>query len=94
MLGRSFLSRTAIVLAGLAAIFPLSSVASAKEWKTATITLEGACPHRNLTNPDGTLGGFEPEFAACLSAHMKVECQIVVSGRDSMIASLMRASST
>ncbi|RCS24763.1 ABC transporter substrate-binding protein [Phyllobacterium salinisoli] len=64
------------------------SPAQAKEWKTVTITLEGAYAPWNLTNPDGTLGGFEPELAKYLCAHMKVECKLVASDWDGMIASL------
>ncbi|KAJ8134155.1 hypothetical protein OY671_012631, partial [Metschnikowia pulcherrima] len=49
------------------------SAAHAKDWKTVTITLEGAYAPWNVTNPDGTSGGFEPESAAHMCAEMKVE---------------------
>jgi len=78
-----FLTTTALVLASLAA-----PQAQAKDWKTVTITLEGAYAPWNLTNPDGTLGGFEPELAKYLCDHMKVECTLVASDWDSMITSL------
>ncbi|MBB2972273.1 transporter substrate-binding domain-containing protein [Mesorhizobium sp. RMAD-H1] len=64
------------------------SPAQAKEWKTVTITLEGAYAPWNMTNPDGTLGGFEPELAKYLCDHMKVECKLVASDWDGMIAAL------
>ena len=73
-----------LLLAGLAFAGP----ASAKEWKTVTIALEGAYAPWNLTNPDGTLGGFEPELAKILCEHMKVECKLIASDWDSMITSL------
>ena len=53
-----FLMAGAVAFATLAA-----PMAQAKDWKTVTITLEGAYAPWNLTNPDGTLGGFEPELA-------------------------------
>lgn len=80
-------STAALLLAGLAALAPLGG-AEAKDWKTVTITLEGAYAPWNITNPDGSLGGFEPELAAVLCAHMKVECKLVASDWDSMITSL------
>ncbi len=78
-----FLTTTALVLASLTA-----PQVQAKDWKTVTITLEGAYAPWNLTNPDGTLGGFEPELAKYLCDHMKVECTLVASDWDGMIASL------
>ena len=73
-----------LLLAG----FAFAGPASAKEWKTVTIALEGAYAPWNLTNPDGTLGGFEPELAKILCEHMKVECKLIASDWDSMITSL------
>jgi octopine/nopaline transport system substrate-binding protein len=80
--------RASLFLAGLAAVSCLAGPAAAKDWKTVTITLEGAYAPWNMTNPDGTLGGFEPELAAYLCEHMKVECKLVASDWDSMITSL------
>jgi len=72
------------ILASLAMLTP----AQAKDWKTVTITLEGAYAPWNLTNPDGSLGGFEPALAKVLCARMKVQCTLVASPWDGMIAAL------
>ena len=78
-----------VAAAALCAIFTTSpSPAQAKEWKNVTITLEGAYAPWNKTNPDGSLGGFEPELAKYLCEHMKVKCTLVASDWDSMITSL------
>ncbi|MGN6307717.1 MAG: transporter substrate-binding domain-containing protein [Mesorhizobium sp.] len=79
---RNFIVAGAVALAGLA------GPASAKEWKTVTITLEGAYAPWNMTNPDGTLGGFEPELAKVLCERAKVECKLVASDWDGMIPAL------
>ncbi|MEX2694932.1 transporter substrate-binding domain-containing protein [Rhizobium mongolense] len=76
-----FLS-TGFTLAAFAA--PLA----AKDWKTATITLEGAYAPWNLTNADGSLGGFEPELAKVLCERAKIECKLVASDWDGMIPAL------
>ncbi|MBB4275410.1 transporter substrate-binding domain-containing protein [Rhizobium mongolense] len=76
-----FLS-TGFTLAAFAA--PLA----AKDWKTATITLEGAYAPWNLTNADGSLGGFEPELAKILCERAKIECKLVASDWDGMIPAL------
>jgi octopine/nopaline transport system substrate-binding protein len=78
------------VLMAAAALCAVASVtpSQAKEWKKVTITLEGAYAPWNSTNPDGSLGGFEPELADYLCDHMKVECTLVASDWDSMITSL------
>jgi octopine/nopaline transport system substrate-binding protein len=83
------LSKILAPMAIMLAAAPFLAVpAAAKDWKQVTITLEGAYAPWNMTNPDGSLGGFEPELAAVLCAHMKVECTLVASDWDSMIASL------
>ncbi|TDW32718.1 amino acid ABC transporter substrate-binding protein (PAAT family) [Rhizobium azibense] len=76
-----FLS-TGFMLATFAA--PLT----AKDWKAATITLEGAYAPWNLTNADGSLGGFEPELAKILCERAKIECKLVASDWDGMIPAL------
>ncbi|SCW83001.1 octopine/nopaline transport system substrate-binding protein [Rhizobium mongolense subsp. loessense] len=76
-----FLS-TGFTLAAFAA--PLA----AKDWKTATITLEGAYAPWNLTNADGSLGGFEPELAKILCERAKIDCRLVASDWDGMIPAL------
>ncbi|MBB3657967.1 octopine/nopaline transport system substrate-binding protein [Rhizobium sp. BK650] len=69
-----------------AAVF--AGPASAKDWTKATITLEGAYAPWNLTNADGTLGGFEPELAKVLCERAKIECTLVASDWDGMIPAL------
>jgi octopine/nopaline transport system substrate-binding protein len=78
----------ALVMAGAIALAGLTAPASAKDWKNVTITLEGAYAPWNLTNPDGTLGGFEPELAKVLCERAKVECKLVASDWDGMIPAL------
>ncbi|MFP5078354.1 transporter substrate-binding domain-containing protein [Rhizobium sp. YIM 134829] len=80
------LNRMILVCATIAAA--LSSPAVAKDWKTATITLEGAYAPWNLTNADGSLGGFEPELAKVLCERAKIECTLVASDWDGMIPAL------
>ncbi len=76
----------AIALAGLltVAVTPLH----AKEWKTVTIALEGSYEPWNLTKPDGTLDGFEPELAANLCKRMNVQCKLIAQDWDGMMAAL------
>jgi octopine/nopaline transport system substrate-binding protein len=77
------------MIAGLATVAALSAVpASAKDWTKVSIGLEGAYPPWNLTNSDGTLGGFEPELIADLCKRMNVECTLGAYDWDTMIESL------
>jgi octopine/nopaline transport system substrate-binding protein len=62
--------------------------AQAKEWTSVTIGLEGAYAPWNLTNPDGTLGGFEPELAKDICARAKLTCALVAHDWDTMIEAL------
>lgn len=78
-----------LLISGAMALFVLAGpAAQAKDWKTVTITLEGAYAPWNLTNADGTLGGFEPELAKSLCDQMKIECKLVASDWDGMIPAL------
>lgn len=78
-----------LILAGALALTGFAAIpAQAKEWTTVTIALEGAYAPWNLTNPDGTIGGFEAELAADLCARMKVECKLIAADWDGMIESL------
>ncbi len=77
------------MLAAALALATITSIpAQAKDWKTISIGLEGAYAPWNLTNPDGTLGGFEPELAADLCSRLKVTCKLSAHDWDSMIQSL------
>jgi octopine/nopaline transport system substrate-binding protein len=78
----------AVALA-MAAVGVAPGVAQAKEWKTVTIALEGAFEPWNLTNPDGSIGGFEPDLAKYLCAHAKVQCKLVATDFDSVIPSML-----
>ena len=49
-----------ILLSCAMAAAAFAAPAAAKDWTKATITLEGAYAPWNLTNADGSLGGFEP----------------------------------
>ncbi len=83
------LKRIAAAALGAAALTTLVSLpAAAKDWKKVTITLEGAYAPWNLTNADGTLGGFEPELAKVLCERAKLECTLVASDWDGMIPAL------
>jgi octopine/nopaline transport system substrate-binding protein len=81
------------IMAGLVAataLTTLPALADTKDWKTTgvTIAMEGAYAPWNLTNPDGTIGGFEPDLAKVLCAHMQVKCTVVPSDFDSIIQGL------
>ncbi|TCK95105.1 amino acid ABC transporter substrate-binding protein (PAAT family) [Paraburkholderia sp. BL9I2N2] len=65
-----------------------SSTSYAKEWKTVTIALEGSYEPWNLTRPDGTLDGFEPELAKNLCTRMRVQCKLIAQDWDGLIPGL------
>ncbi|TCU04496.1 transporter substrate-binding domain-containing protein [Rhizobium sullae] len=79
---------SAILLSSAFALATFAAPVTAKDWKTATITLEGAYAPWNLTNADGSLGGFEPELAKILCERAKIECTLVASDWDGMIPAL------
>lgn len=79
---------SAAVLAAGITVLGLSGAATAKEWKSVTIALEGAYAPWNLTNPDGSIGGFEPELAKYLCAHAKLECKLIAQDWSGMITAL------
>ncbi|OCJ00293.1 ABC transporter substrate-binding protein [Rhizobium sp. AC27/96] len=79
---------SAILLSGVMAAAAFAAPAVAKDWKTATITLEGAYAPWNMTNADGSLGGFEPELAKVLCERAKIDCKLVASDWDGMIPAL------
>jgi len=78
------LKSTFYLLAALSA----ASAVSATDSKVATIALEGAYKPWNLTNPDGTLGGFEPALAKVLCERAKLECKLITVDWDGMIPAL------
>ena len=85
----TFLGRAITGAVALAALLSVgASSARAKEWKTVTIALEGSYEPWNLTKPDGTMTGFEPELAADLCRRMQVTCKLIAQDWDGMIAGL------
>ena len=77
-----------LLASGALALACAASPLLAKDWKTVTITLEGAYAPWNMTGSDGTLIGFEPELAKVLCERAKVECTLVASDWDGMIPAL------
>ncbi len=75
-------------LVGLSLLTGLPMAALAKDYKSITVVTEGAYEPWNLTNADGTVGGFEPDMLKDLCARMKIECKVVTSDFDSAIPSL------
>ena len=75
-------------LALLASTALPASPALAKDWTTVTIGLEGAYEPWNLTKPDGTLDGFEPELAKDICARAKLECKLIAQDWDGMMTGL------
>lgn len=82
------LSVKALTLTAAIVVSAFSLHAEAKDWQSVTIALEGAYEPWNLTKPDGSLGGFEPELMANLCARMKVKCKLIAQDWDGMIAGL------
>ena len=72
---------------GLAAA-PASAPATAKEWTHITIATEGAFPPYNMHAADGSLTGFEIDYAHALCADMKVQCDIIAQDWDGIIPGL------
>lgn len=70
------------------AVSVLAGNAEAKDWKNVTIVLEGGYEPWNMTNPDGSLGGFEPDLAKDLCTRMAVKCKLVAQNYDGMMAGL------
>ena len=85
--------RDANMLTGRAAailvlVCMLAFPAAAKTWTALTIVTEGGYEPWNMTAPDGSIIGFEPEFMQDLCARMKLTCRIVSQDWDGMIAGL------
>jgi octopine/nopaline transport system substrate-binding protein len=78
----------AFSLAVFASALGTLGTAQAKEWKTATVALEGAYEPWNLTKPDGTLDGFEPELLKVVCERAKIECTTITQDWDGMIPAL------
>ena len=76
---------TALLAAILLAVAP---DADAKDWTHVTIATEGAFPPYNFHAPDGSLAGFEIDYAHALCADMKVQCDIIAQDWDGIIPGL------
>jgi octopine/nopaline transport system substrate-binding protein len=72
----------------LALVCALACPAAAKTWTTLTVVTEGGYEPWNMTAPDGSIIGFEPEFMQDLCARLKLTCRIVSQDWDGMIAGL------
>ncbi|WP_414451577.1 transporter substrate-binding domain-containing protein [Burkholderia sp. 22PA0099] len=56
--------------------------------KDVVIAFEGSYTPWNLSNPDGTLGGFEPALAKVLCERAHLSCKQIAADWDSMIPAL------
>jgi len=79
-----------LILVGIMSLsaFAAAPHAQAKDWTEATIGLEGAYAPWNLTNPDGTIGGFEADLAVDICKRAGIKCTMVAHDWDTMIESL------
>jgi octopine/nopaline transport system substrate-binding protein len=83
------MNRRSVLGATLAcSLLIIAGAASAKDWKTVVIGMEGAYEPYNLTDPSGKIVGFEPDVAMDVCARIKVECKIIAQDWDGMIPGL------
>jgi octopine/nopaline transport system substrate-binding protein len=80
--------KSAVISASLAVALAAAPVASAKDWKTVVIGMEGAYPPWNLTDSSGKIVGFEVDLADDLCKRVGVECKIIAQDWDGMIPGL------
>ena len=80
------MTRRTAALAAL--ILALAPAANAKDWTHVTIATEGAFPPYNMHAADGSLIGFEIDYARALCADMKVQCDIIAQDWDGIIPGL------
>ena len=80
------MTRFAAALAAL--VLALAPATHAKEWTHITIATEGAFPPYNMHAPDGSLIGFEIDYAHALCDHMQVKCDIIAQDWDGIIPGL------
>ncbi|MCB6184557.1 transporter substrate-binding domain-containing protein [Leeia sp. TBRC 13508] len=64
------------------------NAANAADVKSITLATEAAYEPWNLTKPDGTISGFEPELLQNLCARMKIQCKVIPQDWDGMITGL------
>ena len=70
------------------AILPFAPPAHAAP-RQLIVATEGAYPPYNFVAPDGTLQGFDVDFAKALCVKLKAECRIVQQNWDGMIPGLL-----
>ncbi len=75
------------IIAALAALM-FAQAAAPKDWTHVTIATEGAFPPYNMHAADGSLTGFEIDYARALCADMKVQCDIIAQDWDGIIPGL------
>ena len=63
--------------------------AAARDWSLVRIAVEGAYPPFSSVNADGTLVGFDIDFANALCEQMQVRCTLVQQDWDGMIPALL-----
>jgi octopine/nopaline transport system substrate-binding protein len=81
--------RSALLGLALAAVgATLATPSYAKTWSEVTIAMEGAYEPWNLTKPDGSLGGFEPELIKDVCDRIKLKCKLIIQDWDGAIPGL------
>lgn len=66
----------------------LAAPATAKDWTSVTIGVEGAFPPFNMASSDGTLSGYDIDVANEVCKRAKLKCTLVAQDWDSQIPSL------
>jgi octopine/nopaline transport system substrate-binding protein len=86
-MGSTWIKSVALGLS-LTASLAFAPAASAKEWKTVVIGMEGAYEPWNLTDSSGKIVGFEPDLVMDLCKRAGLECKIIAQDWDGMIPGL------
>jgi polar amino acid transport system substrate-binding protein len=83
------MKRRAIIILAAAVAFAAANAASAEDKLKLTVATEGAFPPYNLVAADGSLQGFDVDFAKALCAKINADCEIIKQDWDGMIPGLM-----
>jgi octopine/nopaline transport system substrate-binding protein len=86
-MGSKFTTSVALGVS-LAAALAFAPTASAKDWKTVVIGMEGAYDPWNLTDSSGKIVGFEPDLIMDVCKRAGLECKIIAQDWDGMIPGL------